>query len=450
MKYEPGLLVADRYRLEEIIATGGMGQVWRAMDETLERAVAVKVLRPDTAGEEGFVERFRAEARHSAGLQHPNIATVHDFGEGAHSAYLVMELIEGQPLSAIIKDRAPLPPEEVTEILYQAALALQAAHDAGVVHRDVKPANIVVDDEGYARLTDFGISRALAGAQLTQTGEVLGTPHYLAPEQAQGRPAGPASDIYALAVVGYEMITGNRPFAGDSMITTALAHVSQPAPQLPADIPDPLRTTVMAGLAKDPSQRPESAAAFAEALRLPPGTVPEHLAAGAASAVAPVVAGGGLLTPDPAGQTAFMPLQPSTPPIPAIVPARRGEVLRRWSAPIAALVAAVVLIVVMVVTSSGRDAATAPQRSSRPRPRRPPQPRPPPPRPRLPRLQPPSARRRPPPGPPSSRQLRRPRRHRTRARAATRARPARAARAAKAMTEAGRSDGDTADSRWPL
>ena len=362
MKYEPGLLVADRYRLEEIIATGGMGQVWRAMDETLERAVAVKVLRPDTAGEEGFVERFRAEARHSAGLQHPNIATVHDFGEGAHSAYLVMELIEGQPLSAIIKDRAPLPPEEVTEILYQAALALQAAHDAGVVHRDVKPANIVVDDEGYARLTDFGISRALAGAQLTQTGEVLGTPHYLAPEQAQGRPAGPASDIYALAVVGYEMITGNRPFAGDSMITTALAHVSQPAPQLPADIPDPLRTTVMAGLAKDPSQRPESAAAFAEALRLPPGTLPEHLAAGAASAVAPVVAGGGLLTPDPAGQTAFMPLQPSTPPIPAIVPARRGEVLRRWSAPIAALVAAVVLIVVMVVTSSGRDAATAPQR----------------------------------------------------------------------------------------
>ena len=362
MKYEPGLLVADRYRLEEIIATGGMGQVWRAMDETLERAVAVKVLRPDTAGEEGFVERFRAEARHSAGLQHPNIATVHDFGEGAHSAYLVMELIEGQPLSAIIKDRAPLPPEEVTEILYQAALALQAAHDAGVVHRDVKPANIVVDDEGYARLTDFGISRALAGAQLTQTGEVLGTPHYLAPEQAQGRPAGPASDIYALAVVGYEMITGNRPFAGDSMITTALAHVSQPAPQLPADIPDPLRTTVMAGLAKDPSQRPESAAAFAEALRLPPGTLPEHLAAGAASAVAPVVAGGGLLTPDPAGQTAFMPLQPSTPPIPAIMPARRGEVLRRWSAPIAALVAAVVLIVVMVVTSSGRDAATAPQR----------------------------------------------------------------------------------------
>ena len=363
MKYEPGLLVADRYRLEEIIATGGMGQVWRATDETLERPVAVKVLRPDTAGEEGFVERFRAEARHSAGLQHPNIATVHDFGEGAHSAYLVMELIEGQPLSAIIKDRAPLPPEEVTEILYQAALALQAAHDAGVVHRDVKPANIVVDDEGYARLTDFGISRALAGAQLTQTGEVLGTPHYLAPEQAQGRPAGPASDIYALAVVGYEMITGNRPFAGDSMITTALAHVSQPAPQLPSDIPDPLRTTVMAGLAKDPAQRPERAAAFAEALRLPPGTVPEHLAAGAASAVAPVVAGGGLLTPDPAGQTAFMPLQPSTPPIPATVPSKRSESLRRWTAPIAALVAAIVLVVVMVATSSGKDAATAPQRS---------------------------------------------------------------------------------------
>jgi eukaryotic-like serine/threonine-protein kinase len=360
VNYEPGLLVAGRYRLEEIIATGGMGQVWRATDETLERPVAVKVLRPDTASEEGFLERFRAEAKHSASLQHPNIATVHDFGEGAHSAYLVMELIDGKPLSEIIKERAPLPPEEVTEVLYQAALALNAAHHAGVVHRDVKPANIVVDDEGYARLTDFGISRAIAGAQLTQTGEVLGTPHYLAPEQAQGQPAGPASDLYALAVVGYELITGTRPFAGDSMITTALAHVSQPAPQLPHDVPDPLRTTVMAGLAKDPARRPASGEAMAEALHLPVGTVPEHLVVGAESAVAPVVSGG-LLTPDPSVPTGAMTLQPHTPPAPASVLAPpQPNALRRWLLPGAAALAALVAIVVMVVSSSGQDGALIP------------------------------------------------------------------------------------------
>jgi serine/threonine-protein kinase len=363
VNYEPGLLVAGRYRLEQVIATGGMGQVWRATDETLERHVAVKVLRPDTASEEGFLERFRAEAKHSAALQHPNIATVHDFGEGAHSAYLVMELIEGRPLSEIIKERAPLPAEEVTEILYQAAIALNAAHEAGVVHRDVKPANIVVDDHGYARLTDFGISRAIAGAQLTQTGEVLGTPHYLAPEQAQGQPAGPASDLYALAVVGYELITGNRPFAGDSMITTALAHVSQPAPQLPDDVPEPLRTVVMAGLAKDPAQRPANGEAMAEALRLPVGTVPEELVPGAQSAVAPVVGGAGLLTPDPSVPTGAMTMPPHTPPAPATVTSPpQPSALRRWLLPGAALLAAVVVIVVVAVTSHGNDGALLPLR----------------------------------------------------------------------------------------
>jgi serine/threonine-protein kinase len=375
MNYEPGLLVANRYRLEEVIATGGMGQVWRATDQTLDRAVAVKVLRPDTADDAGFVERFRAEARHSAALQHPNIATVHDFGEGAHSAYLVMELIEGKPLSTIIRERAPLPAEEVTEILYQAAIALQAAHNAGVVHRDVKPANIVVDDDGYARLTDFGISRALSGASLTQTGEVLGTPHYLAPEQAQGKPAGPASDVYALAVVGYEMLTGTRPFAGDSMITPALAHVSQPAPPLPESVPEPLSTTVMAGLAKDPTQRPESAAAFAEALRLPEGETPAHLTAAAASAVAPVVAGiGGLLTPDPQGATALIPMSPVTPVTPAI-PASTVTIFdtarrrRRMLIGGAAGLAALVLVLVIAFASVGQakaDTRPAPQATHTP------------------------------------------------------------------------------------
>ncbi len=237
----------------------------------------------------------------SAALQHPNIVTVHDFGEGEHSAYLVMELIEGKPLSAVIAEQGPMPAEVVTEILHQTASALHAAHEAGVVHRDVKPANIVVDDDGYARLTDFGISKAMSGSALTQTGEMLGTAHYLAPEQVQGRPATPASDVYALAVVGFEMITGTRPFAGESMVTTALAHVGQPAPELPDSVPEPLRTTVLAGLAKLPEQRPADAAAFAEALRLPAGTAPAHLVEGARSAVSPVVAGlpEGMFTPYP-------------------------------------------------------------------------------------------------------------------------------------------------------
>jgi eukaryotic-like serine/threonine-protein kinase len=296
VKYEAGLVLADRYRLEEVIANGGMGQVWRALDQTLGRQVAVKVVRPEAAEESGFLDRFRAEARNSAALQHPNIVTVYDFGEGKHSAYMVMELIDGQPLSAVIRERGALPPAEATEILFQAALALQAAHEAGVVHRDVKPANIVVDAEGYARLADFGISRALGEAPLTQTGEVLGTAHYLSPEQVQGQPAGPASDIYSLAVVGYEMLTGVRPFAGDSMVTTALAHVSQPAPELPDHVRDPLRTTIMAGLAKLPEERPSSAAEFAQSLRLPEGTVPAHLVAGALSAMTPVISG---LSADP-------------------------------------------------------------------------------------------------------------------------------------------------------
>lgn len=291
MTYETGTRLADRYRLVERIATGGMGEVWRAHDETLQRDVAVKVLRPDSAEDAAFVERFRAEARLGSQLAHPNVGTVHDFGEQEGQAFLVMELMAGEPLSTLIRDRAPLPHAEVTEILHQIALALQAAHDAGVVHRDVKPANIVVDEAGYAKLTDFGIARALGEASLTQTGEVLGTPHYLAPEQAKGETAGPLSDVYALAVVGYEMLTGKRPFSGESMVATALAHVSQPAPQLSDEVAEPLRTTVMAALAKDPDLRPQSAAEFADALRLPAGRVPLHLAPGAAAAVTPVIVG---------------------------------------------------------------------------------------------------------------------------------------------------------------
>lgn len=368
MTYETDTMLADRYRLVERIATGGMGEVWRAHDETLQRDVAVKVLRPDSAEDEAFTERFRAEARLGSQLTHPNVGTVHDFGEQDGQSFLVMELMAGEPLSTLIRDRAPMPQAEVTEILHQIALALQAAHDAGVVHRDVKPANIVVDEAGYAKLTDFGIARALGEASLTQTGEVLGTPHYLAPEQAKGETAGPLSDVYALAVVGYEMLTGQRPFSGESMVATALAHVSQPAPQLSTDVEEPLRTTVMAALAKDPGLRPQSAAEFADALRLPPGRIPWHLSEGAAAAVTPTIVGAPLdLAPDQPLPTSVI---PSSAPLGVAVatsvddPAEDGTSehdTRRpgWLIPACAALV-VMLVVVSAIALGGRGKADAP------------------------------------------------------------------------------------------
>ena len=363
MTYETGQVLANRYQLVERIALGGMGEVWRAHDETLDREVAVKVLLPGSANDEGFLERFRAEARHSGGLTHPNIGTVHDFGEEDGSAFLVMELLQGEPLSTLIRERAPMPQGEVSDILYQAALALQAAHEADVVHRDVKPANIVVDANGYAKLTDFGIARALNEAPLTQTGEVLGTPHYLAPEQAKGEQAGPLSDVYALAVVGYEMITGQRPFSGETMVTTALAHISQPAPPLSDDVEEPLRTTVMAALAKDPTLRPQSAAAFAEALRMPAGQAPEHLVAGAAAAVAPFIVG----VPTDLGPEGTLPtsVMPTPAPFGADITTAADSTesvlhdTRRppWLIPAAA--ALVVLLVIVTAIALGSRGATA-------------------------------------------------------------------------------------------
>ncbi len=282
MTHNPGDLLSGRYRLDEPIASGGMGDVWRGTDELLGRVVAIKVLHAGGAsvGEgDDFRTRFRDEARHSAGLTHPNIATVYDFGEDEGHPYLVMELVEGQSLADLLGRRGPLPAREVAALLGQAALALEAAHSADVVHRDVKPANIMVTAHGVAKLTDFGIARAAAGSGLTRTGEVLGTPHYLSPEQALGQPATAASDVYALGVIGHELLTGHRPFDGESMVATALAHVNAPAPQLPATVPEPLRGTIMAALAKEPIDRPPSAGDVAAALGVPTGplTPPEAL-----------------------------------------------------------------------------------------------------------------------------------------------------------------------------
>ena len=263
-----GTVLGNRYELTEAIASGGMGDVWKARDSVLGRDVAVKVMRPDSGRDATFAERFRDEARHTASLSHPNIATVYDYGEDGGAAYLVMELVDGEPLSALIA-RGPMAPSQVRSILGQAALALSAAHDAGVVHRDVKPANIMITPQGRVKLTDFGIARAGDGASYTRTGEVLGTPQYLAPEQALGRVATGASDIYALGIIGWEMLTGRKPFDSGSAVATALAQVNDPPPPLPDTVPDDLARVVMSCLAKDPAARPTSALALAAALGMP-------------------------------------------------------------------------------------------------------------------------------------------------------------------------------------
>ena len=194
----PDLTIAERYRLVERIAVGGMGTVWQARDELLDRFVAVKILKEEYAADPSFLERFRREARHTASLSHAGIANVFDYGEVGDTAYLVMELVPGEPLSAILAREGALPARRALDVVGQTGLALQAAHDAGVIHRDVKPGNLIVRPDGVVKVTDFGIARAVDAAPVTQTGLVVGTAAYLSPEQASGRDAGPTSDVYSL------------------------------------------------------------------------------------------------------------------------------------------------------------------------------------------------------------------------------------------------------------
>ena len=257
-------LLADRYRLDEQIAVGGMGQVWRATDTVLDRTVAVKTLRQEYVGDDEFRERFRAEARAAGGLSHPGIASVYDFGEAPDGAWLVMELVDGEPLSTLLRRERTLPPDQVLDVVAQTAGALQAAHAGGVVHRDVKPGNLLVRPDGVVKVTDFGIASAAGAVPLTRTGQLVGTASYLSPEQAGGGAAGPGSDLYALGVVAYEALAGVRPFPGDHPVAVVLAHLQQAPPPLPDGVPAPVAELVMALLSKDPADRPLSAAALAD------------------------------------------------------------------------------------------------------------------------------------------------------------------------------------------
>jgi eukaryotic-like serine/threonine-protein kinase len=272
-----GQLLAERYRLSRRIAVGGMGEVWEAADTRLDRRVAIKVLKPELCGDAEFLHRFRTEARTTASLNHPGIAAVHDYGETAavvdgpkDTAYLVMELVEGDPLAAILAKERRINAERTLDILEQAGNALQAAHERGYVHRDVKPGNIMVtpgnDGRVIVKLTDFGIAKAADAAPVTRSGMVMGTAHYIAPEQALGQEAEPASDVYSLAVVGYECLAGHRPFLSDNAVTVAMMHIRDLAPPLPPDVPPHARAVIEATLVKDPAQRYSNGGEFAAAV----------------------------------------------------------------------------------------------------------------------------------------------------------------------------------------
>jgi serine/threonine-protein kinase len=274
-----GQLVAERYRLVSRIAVGGMGEVWQASDTRLDRTVAVKVLKAELSGDAEFLHRFRTEARTTASLNHPGIAAVHDYGEssagagGTHDAadehsiaYLVMELVEGEPLAGILAREGRLAADRVLDILEQAGNAVQAAHERGLVHRDIKPGNILVTPTGVVKITDFGIAKAAHAAPVTRSGMVMGTAHYIAPEQALGHDAEPASDVYSLAVCGYECLSGRRPFISEHSVTVAMMHIRDLAPPLPPDVPPGVRALVEATLTKDPRQRYRNGGEFAAAV----------------------------------------------------------------------------------------------------------------------------------------------------------------------------------------
>ncbi|MCS6712072.1 serine/threonine protein kinase [Brachybacterium sp. EF45031] len=332
MRTQQGTVLEDRYELTDLIATGGMGQVWRGRDRELDRDVAVKVLREEYAGDEGFLKRFRAEARHTAALSHDCIAALYDYGEIDGRAFIVMELCPGRPLSEIIEENpGGLPEPRVLRVLVDLARALDAAHAKGVVHRDVKPENVLVDEENdwALKITDFGIARSTDQARLTKTGLVMGTAQYLSPEQAMGKQATSLSDIYALGIVAYEMLAGHRPFTGASQVEISMAQVKEPPPELPASVSPGLRRLVMMMLAKAPANRPRSAASAARILealqrgeepRFTTGAIPVVAAASGGSGGSADTAGGSAgrwssaspaspAAPSPTGtRTAAMPL----------------------------------------------------------------------------------------------------------------------------------------------
>ncbi len=259
-----GTLIADRYRLERKLGSGGMADVWLAEDQELGRRVAVKILHERYSTDEQFVERFRREATHAAGLSHPNIVSIYDRGVEDESYYIVMEYIEGRTLKELIVTRGPCPVPVAISYARQILAALRYAHKNGIIHRDIKPHNVIVDREGRVKVADFGIARA-GTSEMTEAGSIVGTAQYLSPEQARGAPVDESSDLYSTGIVLYELLTGTVPFTGETPVEIAMKHLSQ-APEPPSarrhDIPHDLDLVVLRALAKEPAERYRTAASL--------------------------------------------------------------------------------------------------------------------------------------------------------------------------------------------
>ncbi|HWL03206.1 MAG TPA: protein kinase [Microbacteriaceae bacterium] len=371
MRPQSGMTFGGRYQLGNRIAIGGMGEVWQATDLVIERTVAIKILKEEYLGDPGFLERFRAEARHAALVNHEGIANVYDYGEEDGSAFLVMELVPGEALSALIERERALPVDKVLDIVAQTAAALHAAHTAGLVHRDIKPGNLLITPDGRVKITDFGIARIADQVPLTATGQVMGTVQYLSPEQASGKPASPSTDIYSLGIVAYEALAGKRPFTGESQVAIAMAQINDAPPELPPAIPEPVRNLVLSCIAKNPKNRPATAQHLARAAQmLRRGDV-----AGAAAAVP------GILTPSvmavvaapaPAAATEVLSSAsgggPRTRPNPIVpAPARKRSNAWLWTliAVVGVLLVALAIVLVSVLTSgSGAQPTTPPTGTS--------------------------------------------------------------------------------------
>ncbi|WP_424936802.1 MULTISPECIES: serine/threonine-protein kinase [Bacteria] len=351
MRPTQGVSFGGRYELQSRIAIGGMGEVWEATDHVIGRTVAIKILKDEYMGDPGFLERFRAEARHAALVNHEGIASVFDYGEENGSAYLVMELVPGEALSTILERDGSLSADKTLDIVAQTASALQAAHAAGLVHRDIKPGNLLITPDGRVKITDFGIARIADQVPLTATGQVMGTVQYLSPEQASGHAASPATDIYSLGIVAYESLAGKRPFTGESQVAIAMAQINEQPPPLPATVPVPVQNLVMAMIAKKPADRPTSAATVARAAQaLRRGDLNSAaIAVPAIAAVAGAAAAGDAMT-QLLGATATegaTRILPTTAQLPAGAPAEEEKKKKKrspWTWPLIALIALLAIV----------------------------------------------------------------------------------------------------------
>ena len=367
MRPSSGLTFGGRYQLSSRIAVGGMGEVWQATDLVIGRTVAIKILKDEFLGDPGFLERFRAEARHAALVNHEGIANVFDYGEEDGSAYLVMELVPGEALSTILERERVLSSDRVLDIVAQTSAALHAAHAAGLVHRDIKPGNLLVTPDGRVKITDFGIARIADQVPLTATGQVMGTVQYLSPEQASGHSASATTDIYSLGIVAYEALAGRRPFTGESQVAIAMAQINETPPDLPVTVSEPVRNLVYACIAKKPADRPASAAHLARAAQaLRRGDI-----AAAAASVPAIITGMVQTVVEPAFTSILNPTQRTQliAPIPgaALPPTSPIDTRERnpWTWPIVTLLGVVALVIIfvlvsMALTPTGDDVASSP------------------------------------------------------------------------------------------